>query len=684
CFVTLSDGITGDAVLVVFSPRHPLETFDLVVLRATACCVAINAKYATMELDMTLAGMSTAHYGNTDNGNYPSGKHQGQPGTAGALILHLHFAVAAGEVSRLIIGDWANRLDYSVYGDCLASLGPILDGTKKGELGFTLQAAVLIKHVLNGYQLSLRDPPAEGGLHVLLDARELSALMTVVFSTDDAGILSMTDREISTLYDKLWDCGAVTIEPKAETFLQAYGETDIEFLGKFVNQSLLMKLESARASIAPSAASELVQRVVLCYLAALKKYGGVFQQYSVDDKGQTLLAMFGLPPFTHVNNSDRCIKAMRQFNDNLKAEFKEQVDIAISVATGDLLFTTIGTDYRSEAGLLGEVVIIAARLMSTAKASRCLVMDDITYEFVKLSNKTIDLGIVKAKGRATGVHAYGIMLSSEDRLIELTEDTNFGYERERAVIADRLSSWRDSGTRAVLLVEAASGMGKSSLTTFLITLARRTGIATCITQGTEKDQWTPFKGLQRAFAFILEHSIVIKGIMRTSLMHNSSRESFSSLGAMKRRTTATKNDYTIVALHKLVRMAGVEMELAPLFTGVLPGLALTDSDRTRLLDGPARNNLLKSSLVKVITAFVESTAAVFVFDDTQWLDSSTLEVLVQLSRSCPKILTRPLVDSKNKAINCVVDMPDAVHLVLTGFSDADSVQMIVRWEPPLK
>ncbi|KAJ3191259.1 hypothetical protein HK101_007925 [Irineochytrium annulatum] len=87
----------------------------------------------------------------------------------------------------------------------------------------------------------------------------------------------------------------------------------------------------------------------------------------------------------------------------------------------------------------------------------------------------------------------------------------------------------------------------------------------------------------------------------------------------------------------LMTKANLETELAPLLGNMLPILAMDENERTQSLDGPSRNNLLKSVLVQIITAFVESTAVVFIFDDAQWLDASTLEVLVQISTFCPKL-----------------------------------------------
>ncbi|KAJ3172868.1 hypothetical protein HK101_011092, partial [Irineochytrium annulatum] len=473
-------------------------------------------------------------------------------------------------------------------------------------------------------------------------------------SIDANSALSMTDRDISASFKRSWDPCSGTADWEAETMhLSTHDEKDGDFFAKFVNQSLVKRLETQWLAKSPSEPAgqgrrsrslagrnnsttevqevqgadggfrsvaavfvsllfpfELakVQRVVVCYLAALRKFGGVFQQYSVDDKGQTLLAIFGLPPFTHVNNSDQCIKSMKLFVENLRVEFAEPVDLTISLATGDLLFTTIGTDFRSEAG---EVIIIAARLLSIAKVKRLLVMDDITHEFVKLSNQTIDLGVVKAKGRANGVHAYGISFKVEDKTDEANE-VSFGYEQERAIILQRFADWRESGRKAVVVIEAPSGLGKSCLANFLMDRAGKAGTPICLTQA--------------------EANVSLSMPLR--------KESLSSARTLPRRGHAEHDSHVASVLRKLLEKAGIDAGLMPLLAGVLPGLYTEENDRTRSLEGPTRNKLLTSVLAKVITAFVESTSVVFIFDDTQWLDSSTLEVLLHLSRFCPKVWRR--------------------------------------------
>ncbi|KAJ3194818.1 hypothetical protein HK101_001820 [Irineochytrium annulatum] len=95
--------------------------------------------------------------------------------------------------------------------------------------------------------------------------------------------------------------------------------------------------------------------------------------------------------------------------------------------------------------------------------------------------------------------------------------------------------------------------------------------------------------------------------------------------------------YTTDALVKVMKKASADIELIPLLAAVLPGFVTAETERTAALDGSARDIQLKSIVSKIIAAFVESTAAIFIFDDIQWLDSSTLEVLIQISKLCPQV-----------------------------------------------
>ncbi len=52
----------------------------------------------------------------------------------GIIELSIHIALTAGPVQQVIIGSLNDRMDYCVYGECVSSLGTILDASKRGML----------------------------------------------------------------------------------------------------------------------------------------------------------------------------------------------------------------------------------------------------------------------------------------------------------------------------------------------------------------------------------------------------------------------------------------------------------------------------------------------------------------------------------------------------------------------
>ena len=73
----------------------------------------------------------------------------------------------------------------------------------------------------------------------------------------------------------------------------------------------------------------------------------------MDDKGQSFLSLFGLPPSSHENNAIYAVKAAVSCTESLNAVGLSQ--FTIGLATGDLLFSNIGNARRCEAGNIGNV-----------------------------------------------------------------------------------------------------------------------------------------------------------------------------------------------------------------------------------------------------------------------------------------------------------------------------------------
>ena len=92
----------------------------------------------------------------------------------------------------------------------------------------------------------------------------------------------------------------------------------------------------------------------------------------VDDKGMLCLAVFGLPPLVHVDDATRATAAALLVVGELAAL---GVAASVGVTTGTAFCGFVGSSVRREYTVMGNVVNLAARLMSAAKreAGRVLV-----------------------------------------------------------------------------------------------------------------------------------------------------------------------------------------------------------------------------------------------------------------------------------------------------------------------
>ncbi|KAJ3193515.1 hypothetical protein HK101_004691, partial [Irineochytrium annulatum] len=169
-----------------------------------------------MTLDMSIAEAMRGQV----TSEYQSGHQSGGAPTE----LRLHFAITAGDVSRVILGDPQSRLDYCVHG---------------------------------AYE-------TEDFLRLFIDP-------TMVRSLDVKRAATLTRKATGEALN-VKRSATVTRTSAAE-----FRPVSIVFI------SLLFPFNLAR-----------VQSVILCFMKSLDLFGGVYQQYAVDDKGQTLLAVFGL------------------------------------------------------------------------------------------------------------------------------------------------------------------------------------------------------------------------------------------------------------------------------------------------------------------------------------------------------------------------------------------------------
>lgn len=104
-----------------------------------------------------------------------------------------------------------------------------------------------------------------------------------------------------------------------------------------------------------------------------------------------------------------CVGANEALNRRNAREWGFRLDVGIGIATGTVVVGNIGAPERSEFGILGDPVNIAARLVERAKAGVLLLTDSV-YGGIADHVRADIAGPSAVRGRRGKVKVYGISL----------------------------------------------------------------------------------------------------------------------------------------------------------------------------------------------------------------------------------------------------------------------------------
>ncbi|KAJ3415361.1 hypothetical protein HDV05_005098 [Chytridiales sp. JEL 0842] len=394
---------------------------------------------------------------------------------------------------------------------------------------------------------------------------------------------------------------------------------------------------------------EKAQNVFQAFVEVLRKWEGTFQQFSVDDKGQTMLACFGLPPWTHERDASYALNAAVEFEQACK-NVKSFGEISISVATGDILFSQIGNEARADASLLGDAVNVAARLMGLGnsfdgyKEPLVVKCDAATYALTKEDFAHIPLGLKKVKGKLNAIEVWGVKSKDDFKntstimpAIQHQQDRRtFGYNEERQVFVSALQSWLTNEGGQKIVIQGKSGQGKSKLADYVAQRVTEAGGLYCQS---------------------------IRGASKSLVCED-----------------GNAGDQHTKAIMKFLKDMGENPIMAPLMSEVLP-LSIPDTPFTKRLDASTRKNLLKTMVFRIVTKSVTVDRFVFILDDVQWMDAVSLESLLEIMTKCQNILLyvfmRPLPENAPPVLTQILEIPSIQKIEITGLTQPDVNEMLV-------
>ncbi len=429
----------GDALLAIWrAGEHPL---DLQVLRATDCAVALQRSL-----------------------------HEVRVGEG--LELSLKISIAAGDISVSPLGGLRNRWELLLVGaplrqvalanECAQRGAIILSEETKQQLGNRCTTT----RVGGGWQLDqlLEHAPLVQPRVPDLDSDDEPKLRALVPG-------AIRERIDAGLSEWIAELRRLTI--------------------------LFIHLPDVTESLPLERAQQTMQAVQ----EGLYRYEGSLNKLNADDKGVAVLAALGLPPFFHVDDAARGVRAACDIESELtRLGFR----CSIGVTTGIVFCGAIGGTDRREYTIMGDPVNLAARLMmSSSSGVRC---DRPTYEQAGARQAFECLEPITLKGKQHEVDVFrpidvsrpaaGVVRTRADsthRGIVLV-----GRDEQRARLERTLDSLLlrhdDPAAKATpsVLITGRSGMGKTALLGHVASLAERRGITVLHTCADALERGTPY------------------------------------------------------------------------------------------------------------------------------------------------------------------------------------------------
>ncbi|KAJ3196642.1 Adenylate cyclase type 10 [Irineochytrium annulatum] len=389
--------------------------------------------------------------------------------------LSLHVAMTAGETEHVVVGNPGTQMDYFIQGDCLVDIAKIINDAKSGEVGISMRMWSILERDLDTGPLMANKHDdeiilAKGAMRVFW------GILSTKLSRRASG-LRAHDGLMSDAVEQFWT---------AASGRDSVGEA--ELLERFSNQSFVYKINKSEyqsafkendesdlsnikaefrtvsvlfASFYPGCNPQNVQIATTLFLDAIKKTNGVFYQYSVNDKGHSLLCFFGLPPFASEQNAPNVLNAGVMFVDSM--EESALGPVSVSVSSGDLIYSMFGGPSRLNPSFLGDVVNVAARIMAMHDlyAAGRVICDEATQSACRVLS-FIDLWKHLVKGKTTPLEVFGINRSALDYHFKTTAKLDLvGYPEEIDLLYSSIHRLQQESVDSVFVIEGVSGVGRA-------------------------------------------------------------------------------------------------------------------------------------------------------------------------------------------------------------------------------
>jgi class 3 adenylate cyclase/tetratricopeptide (TPR) repeat protein len=345
--------------------------------------------------------------------------------------------------------------------------------------------------------------------------------------------------------------------------------------------------------LGPEELHESMRTVWDLIAADIRANGGLIEKYI----GDAVVAAFGAvgdDVADHPQQAQRAalavLAALERANANMVERTERRLALRIGVNTGIAVTGAIG-DRKSEFGVLGDAVNVAARLEQAAEPGEILVGDATYRRTPGLFNYEPHPPVV-ARGKTAPVVAWRLVGAAQDAAAQQRTPL-VGRDEEMATLLGALSDALAGRGRLVSIV-GESGLGKSRLIDELMTDPRVRGARVGRVRCTSYDQ----------------------------------HRGYGAIGDLLRRVIGIQR--TASADHALHLISETQPDIAP-DTRALILAALGYGVELPAMSGDTKRRILGRGFAALLGHVAASQGLVVAIDDLQWIDPPSLTALAHFA-----------------------------------------------------
>ena len=481
--------------------------------------------------------------------------------------------IGAGEVASLLVGGERDRWEFLLAGPPLIQMGEAEHLARPGDVVLSPEAWALVREGAAG-------DPLERGFVRLRRARPILARPLGPIRAEAELAPSVRSFVPGAIRARL-DAG------------QGGWLAELRRLSVLFINVPLLDLDGPDAGPRALEVVRIVQSRAYLHEGSLNKL-------SMDEKGPTLIAAFGLPPLAHKDDATRALRASAGIREGLRAI---GVECSIGIATGRAYCGEIGNARRREYTIIGRTVNLAARLMQAAKDGREILCDEETTRAVK---GCFQFEALPPRSLKNIEGVVPLFRPTRELPSCCGSRSTIGRTVERSMLLARLEALR-AGRGGVVVIEGEPGIGKSQLVADLVDRAGSREVTILLGAGDSIERSTPYHAWRPVFLALFGEDHLADPVARDA-----------------RIAEWLADDPEALAL-------------APLLNAVLP-LDLPENDRTAPMAGQVRLDNTNDLLLRLLRRASVARPTLLVLDDAHWMDSASWALALKAAGGLPDAL----------------------------------------------